>query len=113
MKKIVVVSLGLVLLALLVAFVFGFVFLGSVVKAGVEKVGPIVTQVPVKLDSANLSIFSGKGSLHGFELGNPQGFKAPNAIKVGSVGVAVVPKSVFGDKVIIQSIRVEIGRAHV
>jgi hypothetical protein len=107
MKKLIVVFLGLVFLALLVAFVFGFVFLGSVVKAGVEKVGPIVTQVPVKLDSANLSIFSGKGSLQGFELGNPQGFKAPNAIKVGSVGVAVVPKSVFGDKVIIQSIRVE------
>jgi uncharacterized protein involved in outer membrane biogenesis len=107
MKKIIVVFVGLVFLALLVAFVFGFVFLGSVVKASVEKVGPMVTQVPVKLDSANLSIFNGKGELKGFEVANPQGYKTPDAIKVGSVAVAVEPKSVFGEKVVIHSIRVE------
>jgi hypothetical protein len=107
MKKIVVVLVGFVFLALLVAFVFGFLFLGGVVKAAVEKVGPIVTQVPVKLDSATLSIFNGKGELTGFEVGNPQGFKTPNAMKVHSVAIAVNPKSVFGDKVVIHSIRVE------
>lgn len=107
MKKIVVLLLGFVFLALLIAFVFGFVFLGSVVKAGVEKVGPLVTQVPVKLDSANVSIFNGSGQLKGFELGNPQGFKTPNAIKVGTVGVAINPGSVFSDKIVVHSIRVE------
>lgn len=107
MKKIVVVSAGLLFLALLVAFVFGFVLLGSVVKAGVEKVGPMVLKVPVKLDSADVSVFSGKGGLHGFEIGNPEGFKSPNAIKVGSVSMALQPKSVLGEKVVINSIRVE------
>src|SRR3954471_7791768 len=107
MKKIVVVSLGLIFLALLVAFVFGFVMLGSVVKASVEKVGPIVLKVPVKLDSANVSVFSGKGELHGFEIGNPAGFKSANAIKVGSVAVAIQPKSVLAEKVVIPSIRVQ------
>src|SRR5258706_5241399 len=107
MKKILIVGGGIVFLALLVAFVFGFVLLGSVVKASVEKVGPMVTKVPVKLDGAAVSIFSGKGELKGFEVGNPEGFKTPNAIKVGSVGVSVSPKSVFADKVVIHSIRVE------
>jgi len=107
MKKIVIVSLGLVFLAVLVAFVFGFVLLGSVVKAGVEKVGPIVLKVPVKLDAAEVSVFSGKGHLKGFEIANPEGFKSPNAIKVGSVAVAIQPKSVLADKVVIPSIRVE------
>src|SRR5438046_3172915 len=104
MKKIVIILLGFVFLALLIAFVFGFVFLGGVVKAAVEKVGPIVTQVPVKIESATLSIFNGKGQLNGFQVGNPQGFKTPNSIKVGSVAVDVNPKSVFGDKVVIHSI---------
>ena len=107
MKKIVVVSLGLVFLALLVAFVFGFVLLGSVVKAGVEKVGPMVLKVPVKLDGAAVSVFNGKGQLKGFEIGNPEGFKSANAIKVGSVAVAIQPKSVLAEKVVIPSIRVE------
>src|SRR5207253_2422966 len=89
------------------AFVFGFVMLGSVVKAGVEKVGPMVTKVPVKLDGAAVSLFSGKGTLKGLEVGNPEGFKTPNAIKVGSVGIEVVPKSVFGDKIIVHSVNVQ------
>ena len=42
--------------------------LGSVVKASVEKVGPIVLKVPVKLDSANVSVFNGKGELHGEDM---------------------------------------------
>jgi uncharacterized protein involved in outer membrane biogenesis len=107
MKKIFIVTAGIIFLAILIAFVFGFVMLGSVVKAGVEKVGPMVTKVPVKLDGAAVSIFNGKGTLSGFEIGNPEGYKTPNAIKVGSVGVAVVPKSVFGDKIIIRSINVQ------
>src|SRR4051812_37595338 len=107
MKKILKWGLGLLLLFVLVAFVFGFVFLGSVVKAGVEQVGPMVTKVPVKLAGASVSVFSGKGELSGFEVGNPEGFKTPNSIKVGSVAVAVVPKSVLSDKVIVRSIRVE------
>jgi uncharacterized protein involved in outer membrane biogenesis len=106
MKKIVVVLLGFVFLALLVAFVFGFVMLGSVVKASVEKVGPFVLKVPVKLDSANVSVFNGKGELHGFEIGNPEGFKSAKAIHVGSVAVAIQPKSVMAEKVVIPSIRV-------
>jgi hypothetical protein len=107
MKKIIVVTVGIIFLALLIAFVFGFVFLGSIVKAGVEKAGPMVTKVSVKLDGAAISIFSGKGELKGFEIGNPEGFKSPQAIKVGSVGVAVDPKSVLGKKVVVHSIRVE------
>lgn len=107
MKKLIVVGVGFVFLALLIAFVFGFVMLGSVVKAGVEKVGPMVTKVPVKLDGAAVSIFSGKGELKGFEVGNPEGYKTANAIKVGSVAVEVVPKSVIGDKIIVRSINVQ------
>src|SRR5688572_18169223 len=107
MKKALKIALGIFVLVTLIGFVFGFVMLGSVVKAGVEKVGPMVTKVPVKLDGAAVSVFSGKGELKGFEIGNPEGYKTPHAIKVGSVGVEVVPKSVFGDKVIVRSINVQ------
>jgi uncharacterized protein involved in outer membrane biogenesis len=107
MKKALKIAFGIFVLVTLIGFVFGFVMLGSIVKAGVEKVGPMVTKVPVKLETASVSLFSGKGRLQGFEVGNPEGFKTPNAIKVGSVAVEVVPKSVLSDKVVVRSINVQ------
>ena len=106
MKKIVRILLGLVLV-LVVLVVVAILFIGSIIKNGVEKVGPIVTKVPVKLDAANISVFSGTGTLKGFVLGNPEGFKSSEAVKVGSMSLSLVPKSVLGDKVVIRSIRVE------
>ena len=94
--------------ALLVAVaVAGFLFLGTIVKAGVEKVGPIITKVPITLDGATISVFSGSGQLKGFVMGNPEAFKSKDSVRVGSVALRIEPGSVLGDKVIVRSIRVE------
>jgi uncharacterized protein involved in outer membrane biogenesis len=105
MKTIIKIVLGLVILVVLV-LIGSLFFLGSIVKTGVEKVGPRVTKTDMKLESAKLSIFSGSGELKGFLIGNPEGFKSPSAVKVGSVSIHVQPGSVFSDKVIIRSISV-------
>jgi uncharacterized protein involved in outer membrane biogenesis len=106
MKKL----LGVVVLggiALVIVAVVALFYLGPIVKAGVEKVGPQVAKVPVKLDGATISIFNGNGELKGFVLGNPEGFKTPEAVKVGTVAISLVPKSVMGSKVIVRSVRIE------
>ncbi len=106
MKKI----LGIVILggiALVVLAVVAIFYLGPIVKAGVEKAGPRIAKVPVKLDGASISIFNGNGELKGFVLGNPEGFKTPEAVKVGTVAISLVPKTVTSSKVIVRSIRVE------
>ena len=107
MKKLIVRLLLVAVVLLVVAVGVGIFFLGSIVKTGVEKVGPVVLKVPVKLDSASVSLLGGSSTLKGFVIGNPEGFKSTEAIKVGTVALAVVPKSIFGDKVIIRSIKVE------
>jgi len=107
MKKVIVrivLALVLVVIALLVV---GVLFLDKIVKTGVEKVGPIVAKVPVTLQSANISILGGSGKLNGFVLGNPEGYKSTEAVKVGSVFLSLAPMSVLGDKVLIHSIKVE------
>jgi hypothetical protein len=81
-------------------------FIGSIIKKGVETVGPTVTKTDVKLDGASLALLSGSGELRGLLVGNPQGFKTPSAIRIGSVSVQVVPRSVFGGKVIVHSVKV-------
>jgi uncharacterized protein involved in outer membrane biogenesis len=106
MKKLVRILLGLVLLLVIVGAI-AFFFIGSIIKAGVEKVGPMVTKVPVKLDSAHLSVFNGSGELKGFVLGNPEGYKTSEAIKVGTIGISIAPGSVLAEKKHIRSIKVE------
>lgn len=107
MKKLIVRGvLGLVIV-LIVVVVGSIFFIGAIVKTGVEKVGPRVAKVPVKLDSAAISIFNGSGTLKGFVIGNPEGYKTPEAIKVGTVALSIAPGSVLAEKKHIRSIKVE------
>lgn len=105
MKKRLLQILIVLVVLVIVAVGVGFFFLGSIVKHGVESVGPKVTKVPVKLDSATLSVFSGNGELKGLLVANPEGYKTPSAIKVGTVNIVVEPRSVFSDKVVARSIK--------
>jgi len=107
MKKIILRIIVVVLVLLVVAVGVSIYFLGSIVKKGVETVGPQITKTEIKLDSATLSLLSGSGKLKGLFVGNPQGFKAASAIKVGVVSVGVVPRSVLSDKVHVTEVRVE------
>jgi len=96
-----------VLIILLIIVVAGSLyFLGTIVKTGVEKAGPKVTKTDVKLSSAKLSVFSGSGELKNFAIANPEGYKTPEAIKVGTVSVNLQPKSVMSDKVVVHSVKV-------
>jgi len=107
MKKIIVrILIGLAVLAIIAALAVHFLLDGAI-KTGVETVGPKLIKVDVKLASASLSIFSGAGGVKGLVVGNPEGFKTPSAISVGTASLAVQPGSIFSDKIIIRSVIVE------
>jgi hypothetical protein len=107
MKKIVVRGLvALVVLILLAGLAVHF-FLNGAIKRGVETVGPKLTKTDVKLKTVTLSLFSGSGKMKGLLIGNPEGFKTPYAINVGSASLEIKPGSVFSDKTVIKSIVVE------
>ena len=107
MKK-VIIGIVIAVVVLLIAVVMGVAFfLDSALKRGVETVGPMLTKTDVKLDGVSLSLFSGEGKIKGLLVGNPQGYKTPSAISVGSARLAVQPKSLFADKVVIKSINVQ------
>lgn len=107
MKKIllwfgVIAAVGAVVLVVVLAL-----RLDSLIKKGVETVGPQITKTEMKLEGVNLSIFSGSGALRGFLLGNPEGYKTSSAIKAGEVAVGVKPRSVFSDKVHVTHVRLQ------
>lgn len=107
MKKI-ILRLLIALVVIVILAVAGVVyFLDSAIKKGVETVGPQIAKVDIKLDGVSVSLLSGSGKIKGLVVGNPEGYKTPHAISVGSASLAVSPGSVFSDKVVIKSIRVE------
>jgi uncharacterized protein involved in outer membrane biogenesis len=107
MKKILLIVIcGFVVLAI-ASVVLGAIFIGPIIKSGVETYGPKVTQVPIKLDGVVVSLFNGSAQVKGLVVGNPSGFKSPEAIKLGLASVKLEPMSVFHPKIIVHSIKVE------
>jgi hypothetical protein len=99
-------GVGLVLLVV-IALIVVAVFLDGIVKTGVETVGPKIVQVPVTLESIHIGILSGSAKVKGLVLGNPAGYKTPNAVSVGLAEVSVDVASALSDKIVIHSIRVD------
>jgi hypothetical protein len=106
MKKI-ILGIVLVLIVLLVAAVLLVgTHLGEIVKAGLETVGPRVTQTSLTVNSVNVSVVGGSAAVNGLVLGNPEGYQAPQAISLGAVAVSLSPGSILSDKVVIHAIAV-------
>lgn len=107
MKKL----LGYSLLALLVLGVGLYItlqfFLGSIVKTGVNKIAPRITQTKVELQGASISPLSGAGALTGIAVGNPKGWSEADAFRLGRVQVSLEPFSVFKDHIVINEIVIE------
>lgn len=107
MKKILIRGAIVVVILAVVVVVAIVMTLDSTIKKGVETFGPQVAKVPVTLDKVSLSLFSGNAALQGLTVGNPDGYKTTNAVSLGLASVTVAPGSIFSDKVVVKSIRVE------
>jgi hypothetical protein len=106
MKPLLKVSVIAVLLIVVALTMIG-VFLNSMIKAGVEAVGPEITGTAVKLDAVDLSLLSGQGRLKGLVVGNPQGFQTESAFKLADAKVKVDLKTALSDKLIIEEILID------
>jgi len=107
MKKLFLSVVIVLAVVVVVGGLVGSFFLGPIVKASMETVGPKITQVSIRVDAVNLSLLTGSASIKGLVVGNPEGYKAPQAISVGTAVVGVNPFSILSDKIIVRSVRVE------
>ncbi len=107
MKKLLIRIVIVVVILAIVGVVAIGLSLNGAIKKGVETFGPQVAKVPVTLEGVNLSLLSGSGGIKGLVIGNPEGYKTPNAISLGLASVSVSPASVLSDKIVVKSIRIE------
>jgi len=103
MKKLLYIGGGVVVLAAAV-LVAVFVLSGSLLKSLIEDVGSQATQAKVTVDEVKISPLSGEGALVGLTIGNPKGFKAPQALKMSLVSLKVDTSTIQSDTIVIKEV---------
>lgn len=76
------------------------------IKTAVETIGPELTGSEVTLSSVDLSLTDAKGSFSGLRVGNPQGFAAADAFKLGLISFAMDAEHLAGNTIVIDSLRI-------
>jgi uncharacterized protein involved in outer membrane biogenesis len=105
MKKFIYVGIALAVVVAAV-LVIGISNLGPIIKTAVNKYGPAMTKTDLRINDVSISLFSGEAKLKDFYLGNPKGFKSPEAMSVNAIYVNVDEKSITRDPIIIDRIEV-------
>ena len=105
MKKFIYIGIALVVI-LAVVLVIGISNLGPIIKTAVNKYGPAMTKTDLRINDVSISLFSGEAKLKDFYLGNPKGFKSPEAMSVNAIYVNVHEKSITRDPIIIDRVEV-------
>ncbi len=106
MKKWILIGAGAIVVIIVVAVILIASNIGPTIKKAVNTYGPGITKTEVRLGDVDISLFSAKAKLKNLFLGNPNGFKSPYAMKVGSIAVDVDEKSITGDTIVIDRIEV-------
>ncbi|MGJ8689218.1 MAG: AsmA family protein [Gammaproteobacteria bacterium] len=100
-----------VLLVLLVLIVGGGVFAylnyENGIRRGIEIAGSSALGTAVTVSGVSVSPFSGKGSIRGLTIANPEGFDAPYAIELGGLDIALNVSSLLTDVIEIELIQVD------
>jgi uncharacterized protein involved in outer membrane biogenesis len=104
--KIVLTLVVLIPVIIIAAVAYLYLNLNSIIKDGVETMGPKVTQTTVKLGSSNISIFDGEGELSDLVIGNPKGFQSKSAFTLDSIKMAVDKESLTKDVIVVKSINI-------
>jgi uncharacterized protein involved in outer membrane biogenesis len=105
MKKFIYAGIALIVVVAAV-LIIGLSNLGPIIKTAVNKYGPAMTKTDLRVHDVSISILSGEAKLKDFYLGNPKGFKSPEAMRVNAVYVDVDEKSITHDPIVIDRIEV-------
>ena len=81
-----------------------FMSIDGLLKQAIEHWGPQITGVPVRVESVKIETAAGRGTIRGLVIGNPKGFAAPHALKLGEMRLTLDPVSVTRDVVVIKEL---------
>lgn len=106
-RKIILRVLGGLVVLIIIAVVVLALSLDKIVKKSVNTLGPEITKVSVTVDDIHIGLLTGSAKVKGLVIGNPEGYKTPNAISVGTAAVGLDVASLLSDKIIIRSVLID------
>jgi len=109
MKKLKRIIIVLMILALVAAggLVWLYLSLGSVIKAGIEKFGPEITQTSITVGSVEAWPLTGSGTIRNLVIGNPEGYKTDDALALPEVRFRLDVASLKTDTIVIEEIYID------
>lgn len=82
------------------------IFFSVIAKGAIQNVGPLVTGVPMKVNAVLFNAFTGKFSIKGLVIGNPEGYTSKHALKLNDFHVDVDMSTLLARKLRIEEIRI-------
>ena len=106
MKR-VAIGLAALVVILVVGVLVLYSSLGAIITKAVNSEGPEIIQAKVNLDETVIDATSGKGSLRGLLIGNPEGFETESAFKMDKIEITLDTGSITSDVVVINEINIQ------
>ena len=95
------------LLAIVAAAAWFVISLDDRIKSHIEKTGTTLAGVPVTIESLDLSLWSGTGTIAGLGIRNPEGFSDNNAFEMGLISVDVDMSSIFSQPLVVSEMVID------
>jgi hypothetical protein len=77
------------------------------IKKAIETGGTQAAQVEVRVQHVSVSMFSGKGEIHGLMVANPSGYQSPWAVQARKTSVSAKMGSLFTRRIQVESVLME------
>ncbi|PLX79829.1 MAG: hypothetical protein C0616_10030 [Desulfuromonas sp.] len=104
--KIILVVIGLIIVVIAAAVFFLVQNLDSIVKAGIEKFGSEAAGTAVRVESVDIGLQEGRGSILGLSVSNPPGFSGGPLFSLGEITLDIDTATVTKKVPVIEVIRI-------
>ena len=105
LKKLFKIIFWLLLIVIILAVVL-YLCAGKLIQHFAPEFISQVTQTETTLGDVDISLLSGRVGLNNLTIGNPAGYKDKNVFQLGNISVAFDPKSIFTNKVVVNSVAI-------
>lgn len=106
LKRIIIVLMVLALVAV-GGLAWLYLSLGSVIKAGIEKFGPEITQTSITVESVEVWPLTGSGTIRNLVIGNPEGYNTDHALVLPKVRFRLDVASLKADTIVIEEVYID------
>jgi len=107
MKQKLIIAVIAVLIVITGLFLYLYNNVDSIVKNGIERYGTDVCGTKVSVGSVDISLKSGRGTIRGLRVANPDGYSHDSVVELGDAIVAIDIGSINRDPIVITEIRVK------